>query len=334
LIIAINKANIRNIYSMRGLHQKTICCFNRIKLVVLSLGIVLSQAGVYGAINPDYLNLLDQCEEQNLSAADCKLMLAESGVKVLIVKPRSIDDIFYNQVVITVDYVGNVLGGSPGDAFDGMIQYPFEWRSKPIWGYGNRTVGPWDCKDMTAADCCYKIEASVVDRDIHNKLIDCWLQEAKIKDENEVAQQVYKAANGTIQIMTNDELKEFESRENIVRIKLMQDILKALENEQISKKEAWMFVGRIRQGLRGIERAQAFPYRIKNQIRQVWDKEFVPMNGVMTYMFRATFKILTELWEAGGREHLRARDGNLIVLETDNADWDMTDVLRFTGGLE
>ena len=294
----------------------------------------LTKDGAHAKINPEYIELLDICNQQNMTALECKDMLSEHGVKLLIVKPRSIDDIFYNQVVIPVDYLGNVLGGSPNNAFDGMVHYPFLWRTKPLWGEGNRTIGPWDCKDLKGAECCTKIESDVIDRDIHNKLIDCWLTEAKIKGDDGVMMQVYKDADGIIRTITRYKLAAFNRHENKVRIQLIEEILSVLERPYISKDVAFKFVGRIRQSLRDIERAQLLAYNIGNQIRQVWDNEYIPMNGVMTSTFQLAVKILTELWVSGGRESLRARDGNLLVIRADDADWNIEDTVKFQNWLD
>jgi hypothetical protein len=299
--------------------------------------LVYAFSGVLATINPEYAHLLDVCVEQNMTAVLCKEMLAENNVKVLLVHPRTENDVFYNQVVVTVDYMGNVLGGSTeGGAYDGVVEYPFMWRSKPLWHMGERLVGPWNCTNLKATDCCYKIEEDVVDRDIHNKLIDCWLVEAKIKDEHGSAVQVYKDMEdgGKVKPLTKELLDAFEAHENQVRIKLMEDILQVLGSQYILKSAAWSLLGRIREAIRGIERAEAYSYQMKNQIRQVFDKKYVPMNGVMQYMFLATFKVLTELWVSGGREKMRARDGNLLILQTDNVDWDITDTLKFENYLK
>jgi len=293
---------------------------------------VASHNGVTASINPEYAHLLDVCSEQNMTAIECKDMLAANNVKVLLTHPRTENDVYYNQVVVTVDYMGNVLGGSTDEGdFNGMVHYPFLWRSKPLWHLGDRNVGPWNCTGLVAADCCHKIEEEVYDRDVHNKLIDCWLVEAKITMEDGTERQVYKDVNdgGKIKPLTMEVLEVFEHHENELRHKLMEDILVWLDKESIPKHEANRMLGRIREELRGIERAEAYPYQIKNQIRQVFDKPDVPMNGVMNYMFRATFKILTELWVAGGREHLRAHDGNLLILRTDNVDWEISDTIKF-----
>lgn len=71
---------------------------------------------------------------------------------------------------------GVVLDGEAASSGEGHVRLELCLNEPPtIAAAGLRTIGPFDCREMTGFDCCLSIKHMVRDADIHGKAIQCHL---------------------------------------------------------------------------------------------------------------------------------------------------------------
>jgi len=82
--------------------------------------------------------------------------------------PSPLDE-YYFRFTVPTNYMAQVTG----DEIDGKISYDLKWNLLT----GPVDVGPWDCKGLTATQCCTKIKGLIKTKDVNNKYMDCWVKE-------------------------------------------------------------------------------------------------------------------------------------------------------------
>jgi hypothetical protein len=230
-------------------------------------------------VNPNYAEILDQCEHTSTSVEDCQEIIFssvdETKVKVVVVHQRTLEDEYYNQVVIPVDFQGLVLGNPP--AFNSMVYYPFEWRgdSTTLSSESSnselgttRPVGPFNCTDMNDVQCCDSILAAVPDKDIMGNFIDCWLEESFRKTTEGQLLEVYRnPVDHSIHEMDLVRLARVEEREETERLDLVTEI--HAFGATVHRSTFAQLASRVRHALRGYPKAQGLHYVLKMQLRRV-----------------------------------------------------------------
>jgi len=219
--------------------------------------------------DPDYATILDQCESVTTTVEDCKEIISqnvnETQVKVVVVHPRTLEDVYYNQVVIPVDYQGLVLGDGP--AFNNMIYYPFQWRGAEKWGLGTRSIGPFNCTGMTGVQCCDTIIQLVPDQDINQKFVDCWLEESFLKTADGELLEVYRnAIDGSVNPLHEARIRRLEEREELERQELIREINSL--GSQLHRSLFSKLTNAVRHALRGYPNGQGVHYIMKLQLRR------------------------------------------------------------------
>jgi hypothetical protein len=249
-----------------------------------------------------------------------------NGVTVVTVYPRSLDDKFYNQVVIPIDYKGAVLGVQP--AFDGVVRYMFEWHGNAADGLGVRRVGPWNCKDLSDVECCDLIQASVPDRDTKGNYIDCWFQESFYKDPftKKMVKIFYNETAQAISYPSSEDVRTFQVQEDVFNSKLVQDIDEVLHMTACPRQKLWNLYEEIRHAVRGNAAVQGDPQIIRNALMAQSGNIFDVTQNV--FLQNALPKIIWALSSPADRSV--APDGNgTIVVVVDKQN--IVDVSRLSG---
>ena len=128
-----------------------------------------------------------ECKIAALTPTECKSLIEEEvanhvipGIFVKISSPRS-DTVLaatVHKVGIPTNYQGIVVGRFD----DGQISYPFLWESE---NGESREVGPWDCSNLGALECCKKIQSDVTDPNINGNYINCFVTERGLEVEHD-----------------------------------------------------------------------------------------------------------------------------------------------------
>jgi hypothetical protein len=291
----------------------------RLPLVAWLL-LFVAPASTVNADDPDYAKILDECEGGSMSVEDCEDLIAQSlgnagseNVQVLVVHPRIIEDKFYNQVVIPVDFRGFVLGGEP--SFNNMIYYPFEWRG--TGELGTRKIGPFDCTHKTGVQCCNTILDEVADEDINGKYVDCWLAESfQESSEGELVEVYRNFRRNTVHELTDRKIKNYEEGEAKRRESLILEIsslivgatgTEAVQNKHMPRKKYVRLCNRVRRALRGYPQSQGVPYLMTMQLRSTPSSRFIHIaenEELQEQVFPKIIQCLQELTAERGMHRL------------------------------
>jgi len=291
----------------------------------VSFRIMLIISLLLGYVEADeFDNVLQKCQNEGLPVEECKGLIEEvTSARVVVLHSRTINDQYYNQVVVPVDFKGTVVGGS--QLYDSVVYYPFEWRGAPYTNMGTRFVGPWDCSGMQDVQCCEMIEASVPDRDINEKYLDCWIEESLQRDPTTGEMKLLDMnADGTVGEASFEAIAHVEARDANERVLLMSDIVVALQQEQVPRDLLQSIYARTRHLLRGWAQAQPLPYVIKSQLRNFPNSDPVPKVGaVLDTVLHTIFDSLRQVAAAGGLHKLKLAGGepeNVVILTVDSTN--------------
>jgi len=242
----------------------------------LTLLVTLLQISKVGA--SDSLEaILQQCEEKNMTPEGCKTLMVTNGYSANITvvtaqkqgTQNTVEDVFYYQVDLYVDYHGYVLGPQPD--FTGVVTYPYVWRGDPARGIGTRRVGPWDCKGLSDVRCCAMIETDVWDQDINGNNLACRMEEAFYIDPvTKDRFGVYvNPVDMSINYLTADDLTALEEREHHIRQDLISLIDATLVNKNCPKATLQSIHATFLHSMLGVPQARAYYKYTKNAIRNM-----------------------------------------------------------------
>lgn len=100
-------------------------------------------------------------------------------------KRQRTDDDYY-KVVLRMDAEGDHVDGTNGD---GIVEYPWDWKTLVDGVWTDVPIGPWDCDTgtpLTAAQCCTFIKASVPNADDQGNFLECYNEPKEAHDPNRV----------------------------------------------------------------------------------------------------------------------------------------------------
>ncbi len=220
-------------------------------------------------------DIVDHCEEGMMTAEDCATLLVSYGYSPSAITAKDattgkdVFDVFYYQVLMNVDFYGNVLGRFPG--FDGTVSYPYVWLGGPARNRGNRTVGPWDCKDMSHIQCCAQIESDVTDADINGNYLSCFQEMPYYEDPTTQERfRVYRdPQGGSITFLTPSNITSVEQNELNSRNELVAMIDVATISKNCSKNFLQAIHARFLHSMRGVDQARAHSQHTKEAIRSM-----------------------------------------------------------------
>jgi len=99
-------------------------------------------------------------------------------------RQRTDDD--YNLVVLRMDEDHDHVAGTNGD---GLVDYPWTWRTLVDGVWEDVEIGPWDCDlgtPLTAVQCCDFIKSSVPNPDDQGNYLDCFQEPKEVHDPSHV----------------------------------------------------------------------------------------------------------------------------------------------------
>lgn len=257
-------------------------------LVIVTLSNNKSKSNASTSID----DVIDRCEVELMTAQNCAALLVGSGYSTSVITAKDaasgnyVQDLFYYQVLMNVDIYGNVLGspltlGGAGPLFDGIVSYPYVWLGGPVRNRGNRTVGPWDCKNLSHIQCCAKIETDVSDIDVNGNYLSCFQQMPYYEDPTTHDRfRVYRnPETGSISFLTLANITSAELTEQGARNELLHMIDQAIISANCSKELLQSIHARFLHSMRGVDRARAHAKHTKEAIRRMNHAEVSYINA-------------------------------------------------------
>jgi hypothetical protein len=226
-------------------------------------------------------DVIDRCEVELMTAQDCAALLVGNGYSTAVITAKDANgndalDIFYYQVLMNVDFYGNVLGSplqldGTVPLFDGIVSYPYVWLGGPVRNRGNRRVGPWDCKNLSHIQCCAKIETDISDIDVNGNYLSCFQQMPYYEDPTTHDRfRVYRnPETGSISFLTLANITSVELNEQGSRNELIQMIDQAVISKNCSKAFLQSIHARFLHSMRGVDKARAHAKHTKEAIRRM-----------------------------------------------------------------